>query len=159
MRWRAVAWGVLGILNLSLLVALANHAIWWPERPLFTDKGKTESGQAVRDYPIVELSDMLKALQHHDALFIDARPAPLFREGHIPSAISMPAEAGLPPRLRETVISAPRVIVYCEGNNCDASRRLAAELEQHGVTNLAVFPGGWATWLEAGLPTMTVKDN
>ncbi|HEV3152766.1 MAG TPA: rhodanese-like domain-containing protein [Candidatus Baltobacteraceae bacterium] len=43
-----------------------------------------------------------------------------------------------------------RVILYCgSGNSCS---RIAGELQQRGYANVEALDGGYAAWVEAGLP-------
>jgi len=44
------------------------------------------------------------------------------------------------------------IIVYCGGEECDASTKLAEQLRQSGYANVRVFFGGWNEWVRAGYP-------
>ena len=44
-------------------------------------------------------------------------------------------------------------VIYCEGDDCDVSKRLAAELMKLGFTKVYVFLGGIYEWIDAGYPT------
>lgn len=89
------------------------------------------------------------------ALFIDARPEVLYREGHIEGALSLPwddyerqAEAVLRHIPKNAV-----VITYCDGEGCSLSHELAIALMAAGYENAHILVNGWGLWLQAGLPT------
>ncbi len=76
-----------------------------------------------------------------------------FDKAHLPGAFRMTADeakAGAQHRLQD---KNAEVIAYCGGNGCDASTKLATELESQGYSNVSVFKGGKAEWNEAGFPT------
>ncbi|MEI6633476.1 MAG: rhodanese-like domain-containing protein [Chlamydiota bacterium] len=88
------------------------------------------------------------------ALLVDARPPELYAEGHIPGAISIPAEAAsarLEAALELCEGRAP-VVVYCRGLDCDESHLLARALRESGVEGVRVFAGGIDEWRAAGRP-------
>jgi rhodanese-related sulfurtransferase len=43
------------------------------------------------------------------------------------------------------------IVVYCASATCQNSHQAAADLEKRGYRNVAVYPGGKADWVEAGL--------
>jgi len=86
------------------------------------------------------------------ALFVDARPREAFLEDHIPGARSVTEET-LPDRLSEIsglVEEGKRVVVYCQGMDCDESHMLAAKLREGGIDGVYVFAGGIGEWKAAG---------
>ncbi len=88
------------------------------------------------------------------AVFVDARSAEEYAEGHIPGAASLPFddvykkpelakafdEKGLP------------IIVYCGGGDCDLARTLAYALIEAGHKRVLVFKDGLPGWASAGMP-------
>ena len=91
--------------------------------------------------------------QQGSALFIDAREVEDYHFGHIQGALNIPYHAfmdsvdrldALP---RDTVI-----IVYCDGQECNASLELAADLEIMGFEQVLSYFGGWQAWTQAGHP-------
>ena len=73
-----------------------------------------------------------------------------YDDGHIPTArILPPAEID-----RVSSIVADReqaIVLYCASASCRNSHQAAANLEKQGYRNVAVYPGGKADWVEAGL--------
>jgi 3-mercaptopyruvate sulfurtransferase SseA len=44
------------------------------------------------------------------------------------------------------------IITYCDGEDCNASIDLAADLKMMGFANVNFFFGGWQEWRDAGYP-------
>lgn len=81
-----------------------------------------------------------------DVLWIDARPAPAFADGHMPGALRL-TEAEWD-GLLEPVIDVWRpgrvVVVYCDSHSCKASAGVAARLRRDlGTADVFVLQGGW----------------
>ncbi|HLU46489.1 MAG TPA: rhodanese-like domain-containing protein [Planctomycetota bacterium] len=90
-------------------------------------------------------------------LFVDAREAKYYAEGHIPGAYSIPAYGA---RIEEKIqeisdnwgVSAP-VIVYCnESEECEASHIVANQMKLFGFTDLRIYETGFPGWVRAKLP-------
>jgi rhodanese-related sulfurtransferase len=88
-------------------------------------------------------------------LFLDARPAHQYAEGHIQGALSLPWQevdqsfGEMSGRLEQ----AASIITYCDGESCDLSHELALFFQQMGFKNFRVLVNGWTVWHDAGLPT------
>ena len=88
------------------------------------------------------------------AVFVDARTANEYAEGHIPGAVHLSFDdvfknsdlaksfddRGLP------------IVAYCGGGDCDLSRNLAFSLIDAGKQRVLVFLDGTTGWTAAGLP-------
>jgi rhodanese-related sulfurtransferase len=87
------------------------------------------------------------------ALFIDARPAAQFGEGHIPGAINVYAEDFNPniPMLLK-LPNDTLVVAYCGGGLCELSHDLADKLRTLGFKRVVVYTGGTAEWNEKNYP-------
>ncbi|MGM0622664.1 MAG: rhodanese-like domain-containing protein, partial [Campylobacterota bacterium] len=85
-----------------------------------------------------------KTLYDNDAaLFVDARPAKLFKVGTIMGSVNIPSDLpeskiGLLPQDKEATI-----VSYCNGPKCHHSSKLAKALVKHGYTNVVVYDGGY----------------
>lgn len=102
-----------------------------------------------------------KAAEFYDtreAVFIDARSAELFAQGHIAGAINLPFEDvnahigaffGRVPE-KHTV-----VITYCDGETCSLGEDLALLLKDAGYDNVRVLINGWTVWSGRGFPIAT----
>jgi rhodanese-related sulfurtransferase len=81
-------------------------------------------------------------------VLVDARPDLFFAEAHILGAINMPVgevarDFG---KVKALLLSARRVVVYCDGGSCKSAEMVAAELEKWGVKGVGVYRGGWGEW-------------
>jgi rhodanese-related sulfurtransferase len=89
-------------------------------------------------------------------IFVDARSRRFYQEGHIPGAYHLdhfyPGETLA--EVLPAALAAERVIVYCNGGECEDSEFSAVFLLESGVAveRLGVFGGGLEAWREAGLP-------
>ena len=102
----------------------------------------------------ISLEEAVEVWSNGMAIFIDAREPQDYAAGHIGSAFNLPAlsfEAyfgEVAPLLTPT----SRIVVYCDGPQCDFSHRVSERLRQMGFTNVQVLTNGWSVWRQAGLP-------
>jgi rhodanese-related sulfurtransferase len=98
------------------------------------------------------LGTVRKLYAAHAALFVDARSAEEFAEGHIAGAVNVPFEDVFKnPGLLKGLETAGRPLVtYCGGSDCDLSRSLAFALIDGGFRRVVVFTGGLPEWKSAG---------
>ncbi|MCX6338394.1 MAG: rhodanese-like domain-containing protein [Candidatus Aureabacteria bacterium] len=88
------------------------------------------------------------------AVFLDARPDEPYAERHIRGAYSLP-EKQLAARMEEVLTMLERdekVVVYCQGMECDEAHLLARALREAGRKDIFVFAGGMKEWEAAGYP-------
>lgn len=107
----------------------------------------------------VDLETARSFFDDGEVLFVDARERVSYQEGHVPGALSLPAdelEEFAPTQAFQSVVFTmrlkPRVVVYCDGPECRASERLARALLAAGVLNVSVMADGWPAWEAAGHP-------
>jgi rhodanese-related sulfurtransferase len=87
------------------------------------------------------------------AVFVDAREAHEYADGHIAGALNIPYEHQEDyVHLFEKLEDRP-IVVYCGGAECKESIHLGDNLSEFGYTPVYVFFGGWQEWLAAGRPT------
>ena len=95
-------------------------------------------------------------------LFVDARNDEHFAVGHIPDAVQIDHyyKDDYLPAVLPLITNIERVILYCEGNECEDSILVAQDLIDAGVPadKLFVFKGGWEAWQEVGLPIETEEE-
>jgi rhodanese-related sulfurtransferase len=107
------------------------------------------------DQPIeVRLANAKKFFDAGAALFVDAREAPEYAEGHIAGALSVPFdEAVKNPALLEPFKKAGKpLILYCSGGDCELSKDLARNMLAEGIRKVLVFTDGLPAWKAAGYP-------
>lgn len=94
-----------------------------------------------------------------DYLFVDARPAGAYADGHIPGAINItPATfESLYPELAARAPQEP-LVFYCVGPECPEALELAEIAVQSGITPVYLFSGGWQEWSRQGWP-MSAGDE
>jgi len=85
-------------------------------------------------------------------LFVDARSAQEFQEGHIAEAIHIPL-----PVTAETLTAHPplsrasTLVVYCDtSDECDRSTRVATQMVRLGLLDVRVLEGGISDWIDHG---------
>lgn len=88
-----------------------------------------------------------------EAKFVDGRDSWDYSDGHIPGALNIPEYKFTPeePNLK-LLEKNDKIIVYCEGDQCEVSKRLAVELKKLGYKNIWVYLGGWKEWWENKFP-------
>lgn len=101
----------------------------------------------------VSLAEAYSLFKDGAALFIDARSPDDFLAGHIKQSINIPAEAFMDslPYLENLDFNRP-IITYCDGEDCNASIDLAADIKMMGFVHVNFFFGGWQDWRDAGYP-------
>jgi rhodanese-related sulfurtransferase len=90
-----------------------------------------------------------------DVFFVDARNADEHGAGHIPGSYHVPPDAfygGQYPAALEEIPKSSRVVVYCGGGACDASKLVALRFREAGFGDVVVYQDGFTGWSAAGLP-------
>ena len=90
-------------------------------------------------------------------IWLDARHLPEYEAGHIPGALLLNEYdwenllIAAFPSITEAPEGAP-VIIYCDGQQCAASRAVRDRLRQTplGDRELLILRGGWPAWQAAG---------
>ena len=85
---------------------------------------------------------------HSDLLLIDVMPKATFDKDHIHGARNIPVDSA------DFVAAVGRVagrkdrkiVVYCAGESCDASKRAAAKLVAGGYVDATAYEGGLSAW-------------
>jgi rhodanese-related sulfurtransferase len=100
--------------------------------------------------PWVSTLQATQLMNREDAVVVDVRPADEFAKGHILGARSIPL-ADLDKRAGELdKYKSKPVILHCsDGNRAGAG---VALLRKNGFGNVVNLAGGYAAWLQAGLP-------
>jgi len=94
-----------------------------------------------------------------DVIWIDARKGEDFEAGHVPKAINLSQEAWndqLFEHLDTLSSSLKPIVVYCDGEECALSKKVAQELRELGLSEVYYIKGGWKelkVHFPEGLPT------
>ena len=147
----ALTWPTLAIISLSLVSAImANHFRSDP-LPWNWRLGDISAGIIVID----NFDELDRLLSDPEVIIIDARDKRLYQLGHLPKAISIPADEAStlgPPFLAETPKDA-LILIYCEDPLCPLAEKLATFFKGLGKSKLHIFRPGFEAWDEAGRPT------
>jgi thiosulfate/3-mercaptopyruvate sulfurtransferase len=151
---RVARWPLmLGVL-VTLVAALAIVAaagVWppWAEE---------DSREAVYPDVTADVEQLAAYLGTHGVIVVDARPRDSYLMGHIPGAISLPAESITDPLAAPGVFSASgltgREAIVCTGDSTYAAcaARLFWLLELAGARSASLLEGGVRSWSELGNP-------
>jgi rhodanese-related sulfurtransferase len=96
-------------------------------------------------------------------LFLDARAEGEYSAGHIPGSVQI--DFYYIDRYLETVLpaclAAEKIVVYCNGGDCEDSKKTAAFLRDAGIPTdkLYVYVGGMVEWNRSGHPVETGARN
>jgi rhodanese-related sulfurtransferase len=120
--------------------------------PLFADYSTSTGRSALLPAGIkpATIDDVRNAISGKSAVIVDVRLKSFYDDAHIPSAVSVPEDQPSPDSLLR--LGAPevgfesRLIVYCDGGDCEASINTAIKLQTLGFKNISVFLGGWGEW-------------
>jgi rhodanese-related sulfurtransferase len=107
------------------------------------------------DQPIeAKLGHVKKFFDAGAAVFVDAREASEYAEGHIAGALSVPFDDAVrKPALLEPFKRAGKpLILYCSGGDCELSKDLARNMLAEGIRKVLVFTDGFPAWKAAGYP-------
>ena len=106
-------------------------------------------------FPSLSIQDAQRLITEQPVLWIDARNADAFAQGHVPGAIRLTSEEweSLLLPVMEAWTPGQVVIVYCDQETCNASTAVAARLQSElGIETVYVLKGGWAAWAQANQP-------
>ncbi|MCF8108868.1 MAG: rhodanese-like domain-containing protein [Desulfohalobiaceae bacterium] len=153
-------WQVPALLTLALLLAVGSN--YWRSGgiPLIGDwSTEARFADASGDSLVIPLERARQLFEEEAAVFVDARAASQYQDGHIQGALNIPwqeADSYFMDVL-ERLESAQAIITYCDGESCDLSHELALFLKEMGFDNVQVLVNGWTVWKEAGLPVRLDK--
>lgn len=112
-----------------------------------TDGAETKGTEPKPESATVTYEQMVKLVAKPEVMFIDARNAEEYGQGHIRDAKNIFApdfEKHIP-----EIIALPRdkrIIVYCGGGACELSHEVAANMKNLGFQHVYVYAGGWNEW-------------
>jgi rhodanese-related sulfurtransferase len=145
-------WQMGVIIIASVVCGLGSNFI--AEKPLLLFKALAEPGPLAGAVSFTEVdADFVRQLSADpETVLIDARVPELFKQGHIPGAISLPLSRfdDLIGERMARLRTARLLIVYCSGPNCHDSYELALKLWGKGFKDLLLYRGGIEDWLEKG---------
>jgi 3-mercaptopyruvate sulfurtransferase SseA len=84
-----------------------------------------------------------------EILWVDARNENAYQSGHIPGAILLNETDWnrLLPDFLQAWKPNMKIVVYCDSQECDASRGVASRLKRElNLPHVAILEGGWSAW-------------
>ena len=110
--------------------------------------------------PEISTRALREELAAKRALIFDARSPAEFATGHLPGALNVAGKPGLPPSQYTSDLApiekmvkgnrAQPIILYCNGQYCGRSRRLADDLLAAGFTDVRRYQLGMPVWRALG---------
>ena len=135
----------------SELTSDAEHS---EEKPPVVDVPEEEDhGSGVKG---ITTEQAKKILDQENSIFIDARRSDQFVKGHISGALNIYAYE-FENHIGD-VIGIPkekRIVVYCDGGECELSHDLSNDLINFGFKNVYIYTGGWEEWSTTDYPKAT----
>ncbi len=152
-----VLWQSVLIVLIAAALSLSVNHFRQGGLPLVRSPKAGSIGPETAGEPVVSIEEARNLFLTNGAVFIDARPAEVYRSGHIRGALNLPQES-LEESLSVITAQIPPdslIITYCDGESCSLSKEAAMELSARGYSNVQVLVNGWSVWQDAGLPTET----
>lgn len=157
-NWFRAAWQMPALVILSTVAALAVNAVRTDRLPLIGEfsvsaRMTTAAGERMD----ISLEEAERLYFTHAAVFIDARSAEEYAQGHIRDARSLPwqdVDLNFMTVTADLELTTP-IVTYCDGETCELSHDLALFLRDAGFTDTRVLVNGWTVWQQAGLPVGT----
>lgn len=95
--------------------------------------------------------ELVALLAQPGTVLVEALPAEHYEAEHLPGAVNLPGDLDAEAAARLAPDKTALVVTYCSGGLCRRSTTAARAFETLGYTNVRVYEGGKADWLEAGL--------
>jgi rhodanese-related sulfurtransferase len=98
----------------------------------------------------VTYEQMKRIVNNPDFIIIDARNPEMFAKSKIGKAINIfpyDEEAVYMPKIFDLPTN-KRIVIYCDGGNCDSSHKLAEAIKSFGYKNVFIYTGGWDDWIK-----------
>lgn len=133
-------------------VGIALVGQWDTEQGMVTAKAKNDV--VIDDLEIATVGLARKLYDTGGYIFVDARSAEDYKQGHIKGAVSLPVgqfEEKLS-AFMERYPSDTSIVTYCSGRTCSDSHRLAELLMEMGYEKINIFIDGFPGWEAEGYP-------
>jgi rhodanese-related sulfurtransferase len=125
---------------------------WDTEQGVVTARAKNDV--VTDDLEIATVGQARKLYDTGGYIFVDARSAEDYKQGHIKGAVSLPVgqfEDKLS-AFMERYSPDTSIVTYCSGRTCSDSHRLAELLMEMGYEKINVFIDGFPAWEAEGHP-------
>jgi len=119
---------------------------------VFASDIQKENGQGA------ELEVIHELFQSGEGFFVDARDYDVYKTLHVEGAISIPFHSEdklhLISKMEDLLSSVPKIVIYCDGSECNLSKLLAEDLAKFGIdrTKIIIFKYGFEIWKKSNYP-------
>lgn len=150
----SAAWQATLLLVCAALIGIVTNNFRGDGIPLIGDWSAGGAAANQEDGLVIAFEQAKERFENDTALFIDARSAVEYQDGHIAGALSLPLDEAENRYVDmiDQLYDKEMVIAYCDGESCNLSHELAVFLQDMGVEQVRVLFNGWTVWREAGLP-------
>lgn len=101
----------------------------------------------------IDREQLRKMMHETEVTVVEVLGNDAYKEFHIPGAINVPFGEDFDSRIGAAVPDKHEpVAVYCKDENCDASPKAAARMEELGYDRVYDYEAGKEDWKSAGLP-------
>ena len=110
------------------------------------------------DNSLEEVGDIYKLFDSGEGFFVDARDYEAYKTLHVEGAISIPFHSEdklhLMSKMEDLLTSVPKIVIYCDGSECNLSKLLAEDLVKFGIERekIIIFKYGFEIWKKANYP-------
>ncbi|MFQ5494578.1 MAG: rhodanese-like domain-containing protein [Phycisphaerae bacterium] len=121
-------------------------------------------GHLEHPYQSISLAEVVEVFNDPNTatganVFVDARNDDTYAEGHIPGALQAnhyEIERYIDD-VMQIAVGAEKVIVYCNGGDCEDSIFVCGDLLEAGLSwdSIYLFEGGWTAWTARNMPVAT----
>ena len=150
---------IIVILLVSGVVTVVTNSLHPRRIPWVQDwSGQVEAQAVKQDIKVIPLAIALGKHRSGESIFIDARSADHFAQGHISGAVSVPFDRfdDSVPFIIELIDSGKELVVYCSSRVCDDALLLARELRALGCSNAGLYIDGFDLWEKHGGATSSM---
>ncbi len=154
-EWLRLAGACAGLLGLASALGIAVNMLHpAPTRlPWVGDWDHHIETKAFRaGIPVTFLAGARERVTDLAVAIFDARLPEQYAAGHLPRALNLPvgeADERLGAFADRLTMETP-IMVYCGGADCADALDLAVKLREYGFTDVTLYPGGYAEWIEYG---------
>ncbi len=119
---------------------------------IFASDIQKENGETL------QLSEVYQLFESGEGFFVDARSYDEYKKLHIEGAISIPFHSEeklhIISKMEDLLQSVPKIVVYCDGSECNLSKLLAEDLVEFGINRekIIIFKYGFEQWKKANYP-------
>jgi rhodanese-related sulfurtransferase len=109
-------------------------------------------------YTVITIDQVKRLLNERRGVFLDARNADEFAEGHIIGSRNIPYLDVF--NHFEEITAIPQdtlVVIYCTGPDCELGRELADFMGKMDFKHLYLYDDGWEGWEKAKMPSEGTK--